>query len=63
MTKTDQLNNLNDLSTNFWDSEPLSSQSIPVIKDIRVLAASFWEDEPVDEFEQFIASSRRADSV
>jgi hypothetical protein len=68
LTKNTQLlepkteyHHLNDLNTNFWDSEPLSSQSIPVITDIRVLAASFWEDESVDEFDQFIASSRQAD--
>jgi hypothetical protein len=51
------------LNTNFWESEPIASQSIPVITDIRVLVANFWEDEPVDEFDQFIASSRKADNV
>ncbi len=52
-----------DLNPNFWDAESLSSQSIPVITDIHLLAASFWKDEPLDEFDQFIASSRQADNV
>jgi hypothetical protein len=55
-------------SAAFWSprsiDEIVQAQTAPVVTDIRTLAVDFWpEDESADDFNQFIAEQRRADSA
>ncbi|MBD2569274.1 hypothetical protein [Anabaena lutea] len=61
-----QSDNLEALQASFWENQSidklLQQQSTPIITDIQSLTVDSWkEDESTDQFEQFIADSRRTD--